>query len=269
MFWEEQTVNSFYNSLEQTKGVCLFPIGCIEKHGNHLPLGTDVYTSREIAARAAKIEEAMIFPSWPLGIVAEVKHKAGTVAVSSQLQFAVYEAIFEEISRNGYKKIVFCSGHGGNTNFLNYFTQACLEKKRDYVVYNAACLRLTPEQQRWLENKYGTIPPGGHADYNETASIMAICPELVKMEQMKVEESRGTGRAAWYEAHGVSTGINWYAEHPYHFAGDPTGASAEYGEELLNFQAQNLAAVIRYIKNDDMIPDLFREFYSAQETPGI
>ncbi len=269
MYWEEQTVNSFYNSLEKTGGVCLFPIGCIEKHGNHLPLGTDVYTSREIAFRATRIEEAMIFPSWPLGIVAEVKHKAGTVAVSSQLQIAVYEALFEEISRNGYKKIVFCSGHGGNTNFLNYFTQMCLEKKRDYVVYNAACLRITPQQHAYLEQKYGEIPPGGHADYNETASIMAIRPDLVKMEQMKVEESMGTGRAAWYESHGVSTGINWYAEHPYHFAGDPTGASAEYGEDLLNFQAQNLAEVIKYIKNDKMIPYLFEEFYSQHKDPQI
>lgn len=74
MFWEEQTVNSFCRSLEKTKGVCIFPIGCIEKHGNHLPLGTDVYTAREIAARAAKIEEVMIFPSWPLGMVSEVRH---------------------------------------------------------------------------------------------------------------------------------------------------------------------------------------------------
>ncbi len=72
VFWEEQAVNDFYQSLEKTGGVCLFPIGCIEKHGNHLPLGTDVYTSREICARATKQEEAMIFPSWPLGIVAEV-----------------------------------------------------------------------------------------------------------------------------------------------------------------------------------------------------
>lgn len=269
MFWEEMNVNGFYESLEKTKGVCVFPIGCIEKHGNHLPLGTDVYCSREIAARAAKLEEVMIFPSWPLGIVSEVKHKAGTIAVSSQLQFAVLEAIFEEISRNGYKKIVFCSGHGGNTNFLNYFTQACLEKKRDYVVYNASCLRITPQQRTELESRFGPIPHGGHADYNETSSIMAIRPDLTHMELMDPEQSKGLGRSAWYESHGVSTGINWYAEHPEHFAGDPTGASAEYGEALLNCQAQNLAEVLHKIKSDDLIPDLFAEFYAQHETPGI
>lgn len=269
MFWEEQNVNDFYHSLEKTKGVCVFPIGCIEKHGNHLPLGTDVYTSREIAARASRLEEIMIFPSWPLGIVAEVKHKAGTIAVSSQLQFALLEEIFAEISRNGYKKIVFCSGHGGNTNFLNYFTQACLEKPRDYVVYNVACLRITPEQHADLSSRFGEIPPGGHADYNETASVMAIRPDLVQMELMDPQQSYGLGRSAWYESHGVSTGINWYAEHPEHFAGNPTGATAEYGEALLNYQAQNLAEVLRKIKNDDLIPNLFDEFYSKMHNPEI
>ena len=269
MFWEEQTVNSFYHSLEITKGVCVFPIGCMEKHGNHLPLGTDVFTSREIAARAAKLEEVMVFPSWPLGMVSEVRHKAGTVAVSGQLQLQVMQAMFAEISRSGYKKIVLCSGHGGNNDFLNFLTQTCLEQKLDYVLYYPQCLRLKPEQHSYLESKYGEIPPGGHADYNETSSIMAIRPDLVHMELMNPEESRGTGKVGWYYDHGVNTSINWYATHPWHFAGDPTGASAEYGEELLNFQAQNLAEILHRIKNDDLIPEMFQEFYQQQQNPGI
>ena len=74
MFWEELNVNDFAASVEKCGGVCIFSIGCLEKHGNHLPLGTDIYTSREIAARAAQQEEVMLFPSYPLGFVTEVKH---------------------------------------------------------------------------------------------------------------------------------------------------------------------------------------------------
>ena len=269
MFWEEQNVDSFVDSLEKTKGVCVFPIGCIEKHGNHLPLGTDVYTSREIAARAAKREEVMIFPSWPLGMVSEVRHKAGTIAVSGQLQLQVMQEIFSEMSRSGYKKIILCSGHGGNNDFLNFLTQTCLEKELDYVLYYPNCLRLTSQQHQYLEEKYGQIPPGGHADYNETSSIMAIRPDLVRMDQMNPEESVGTGKVNWYYDHRVNTSINWYATHPWHFAGDSTGASAEYGEELLNFQAENLAEIIRHIKNDNTIPELFHEFYSKTKFPEI
>lgn len=173
------------------------------------------------------------------------------------------------MSRSGYKKIILCSGHGGNNDFLNFLIQTCLEKNLDYVLYYPKCLSLTDEQYHWLQDKYGEIPPGGHADYNETSSIMAIRPDLVCMDQMRPEESRGTGKVDWYYNHNVNTGINWYATHPWHFAGDPTGASAEYGEDLLNFQAQNLAEIVKYIKNDDLIPEQFAEFYSQTDHPAI
>lgn len=89
------------------------------------------------------------------------------------------------------------------------------------------------------------------------------------MEQMNPEESKGTGKVNWYFDHGVNTSINWYATHPWHFAGDPTGASAEYGDALLDMQAQNLAEIIRHIKNDDLIPEMFHEFYTQSENPQI
>ena len=99
MFWEELNVNDFAASIDVTKGVCVFPIGCLEKHGNHLPLGTDIYIARDIAARAAKLEEMMIFPSYPLGVVAEVKHKAVTIGIGHILGGNVH--FFEiQVSQN-------------------------------------------------------------------------------------------------------------------------------------------------------------------------
>ena len=248
MFWEELNVNGFVDAVQKTKGVCIFPIGCLEKHGNHLPLGTDIYIARDIAARAAKLEEVMIFPSYPLGIVAEVKHKAGTIAISSQLQFQVLEAIFDEISRNGFTKIIIANGHGGNINFLSYFAQAMLEKKKDYTVYVYDAWYLLPEQEKIMLEKYGPIPEGGHADHTETSQIMAIHPELVHMELVNPDESRSLGRADWYWQHGVYTGINWYASYPHQFAGDPTAASAELGEDVLTFNAKNMAVIVKNIK---------------------
>lgn len=218
MFWEELNVNGFVEAVEKSCGVCVFPIGCLEKHGNHLPLGTDIYVAREVAARAAQLEDFMIFPSYPLGIVAEVKHKAGTIAISSQLQFQVLEAVFDEIARNGFKKILIANGH---------------------------------------------------ADHTETSQIMAIRPDLVHMDLVKKEESQSMGRANWYWQHGVFTGINWYASYPHQFAGDPTASTAEYGEEMLIYNAQNLAAVVKKLKEDNTLPDLFAEFYSFHDAPQL
>lgn len=269
MFWEMLNVDDFAASLEKTKGVCLFPLGCLEKHGNHLPLGTDVYTAREISARAAAIEEAMIFPYYPLGIVAEVRPKAGTVAVSSQLQFQMLEAIFGEISRNGYKKIILCNGHGGSSTFLQYLARATLETKRDYTlyVYDTFCLR--SEQHEAIAKKYGPPIPGGHADIDETSQMLAAYPELVHMDLIRAEQGASWGRSDWYRERGVFTGINWYANYPYQLAGDPTDASAERGEDLLNFCARNLAEIIRKLKEDDTLADLFAEYYEKCEHPSV
>lgn len=267
MFWEELRVGQFRESIDKTGGVCLFPLGCLEKHGGHLPLGTDIYIAREIAARAAALEEMMIFPSYPLGIVAEVRHKLGTVAVPSALQFQVLEAILDEIARNGYKKIILGNGHGGNSNFLNYFAQAMLEKRKDYTVYVYELWRYTQEQEAELTAKYGPIPPGGHADLIESSDMLAIRPDCVDMSLADREESQPLLRGAWTEEHGVFTGINWYAAYPEQAAGDPTGSSAGFGEDMLNFNAQNLAEAVRAIKADKTLPRLFEEFYKKSAAP--
>lgn len=267
MFWEELRVGQFRESFEKTGGVCLVPLGCLEKHGGHLPLGTDIYIAREIAARAAALEEMMVFPFYPLGIVAEVRHKLGTVAVPSTLQFQVLEAMLDEIARNGYKKIILGNGHGGNSNFLSYFAQAMLERKKDYTVYVYELWRYTQEQEAALAAKYGPIPPGGHADLIESSNMLAIRPDCVDMSLADREQSQPLDRGAWAESQGVFTGINWYAAFPEQTAGDPTGASAAFGEDMLSFNAQNLAEAVRAIKEDELLPGLFAEFYRKAEAP--
>ncbi|MDE5547967.1 MAG: creatininase family protein, partial [Clostridia bacterium] len=85
MLWENLTVDEFAAAEKETKGVVLVPIGCLEKHGNHMPLGTDILIAREISIKSAEREPAMVFPYLPFGIVAEVKHKLGTISLTSNL----------------------------------------------------------------------------------------------------------------------------------------------------------------------------------------
>ena len=78
MKWEDLTVKGFKESLKVTKGVALIPIGCLEKHGYHIPLGTDMTIARVIAEQATKLEEALVVPIAPYGIISEAQHKLGT-----------------------------------------------------------------------------------------------------------------------------------------------------------------------------------------------
>jgi len=63
MLWENLREEEFDNAIKESKGLCILPVGCLEKHGQHLPVGTDVIHITEIAKRAAEIETAMVFPT--------------------------------------------------------------------------------------------------------------------------------------------------------------------------------------------------------------
>lgn len=268
MNWENLTAGEFRDSIGKTGGVCLVPIGCMEKHGSHLPLGTDIAIAREIARRAAAIEEFMIFPYYPFGFVNEVKHKAGTVALRTALQFEILEQTCEEIARNGYRKIVFGSGHGGNTHGLRAFAQSLLERRRDYLVYVRELWWLTPEQKNAITSKHGVPPENVHGDRVETACWMALAPECVHMERFTPGEGKRLDRLRPIESHGVYTVMNWYGDYPNQIAGDPAGATAGFGNDVMDLQAENLVAAIREIKRDGTAARLLAEFYDATGHPG-
>ena len=67
---------------------------------------------------------------------------------------------------------------------------------------------------------------------------------------------------------GVYTGIWWYADHPTHYRGDGTPATAEKGETVLAARAKALAQAIRLIKQDQETLRLQNEFYESSKNHG-
>ena len=183
--WEELTSSDFEIAVKQSEGVCIIPMGVIEKHGQHLPLGTDVFTSRESALRAAQKEYAIVYPFYFAGQIFEAMHQPGTIAYSPDMLYNLLDETCREISRNGIKKIILVNGHGGNTYFLQYFCQTQLAKERDYSLY-----LFTPavdaETQKVISSMRKS-KTGGHADEGESSTMLAIRPDLVKMERATAE----------------------------------------------------------------------------------
>src|ERR1700731_2146582 len=133
--WEEQTAADFVKAIQQSQGTCILPIGIIEKHGPHLPLGTDLLNVRYISVTAAQQEFAVVFPEYYFGQIFEARHEPGTVAYSAKIQLELLQETTDEMARNGCKKILIVNGHGGNDSLLPYFAQTQLDKPHDYVVY--------------------------------------------------------------------------------------------------------------------------------------
>jgi creatinine amidohydrolase len=133
--WEELTAADFRQGIQQSKGTCLLPFGILEKHGAHLPLGTDLLNVRYASLHAVEQEYAVVFPEYYFGQIFEAKHEPGTVAYSMELQLKLLQETTDEMARNGCKKIIIVNGHGGNVHLLPYFAQAQMDKPHDYVVY--------------------------------------------------------------------------------------------------------------------------------------
>src|SRR5213594_2829107 len=225
--WEELTAADFRDAIQQSRCTCVLPFKILEKHGPHLPLGTDLLNVRHASLQAAQQEFAVVFPQYYFGQIFEAKHEPGTVAYSMELQLKLLQETTDEMARNGCKKIVIVNGHGGNEHLLPFFAQAQLDRPHDYVVYV-----LDGERSR----------PGGppkkstgidyHAGENETSNTMVSRPDLVHIERAATES--GIDQKRLHLPEDVYTGIWWYARFPNHYSGDGSVATRELGEWNMN-----------------------------------
>jgi creatinine amidohydrolase len=259
---EELTSPKFVKAVELSGGVVVIPLGVIEKHGPHLPIGTDVYESREIAFTATQKEYAVVFPTYFAGQINEAKHQPGTIAYSSELLWKMLEETCGELSRNGLKKIILMNGHGGNSSFLQYFCQSQLAKQQDYIV---VMFRPGNDPVNGAEIKsLKKAKLDGHAGEEETSMMSVIAPSLVDQDAIKNES--GLDQNKLNIPFGYA-GIWWYAKYPNHFASDITTPDKRLGELLITSEAGQLAELIKFLKKDVSIKQLQDEFFKRADNP--
>jgi len=261
---EELSAPEFVNAVDKSSKTVILPIGVFEKHGPHMPLGTDLYTAREIALRAAEKEYTVVFPWYYFSQINEARHQPGTIAYSPEIIWKVLQETLDELNRNGFDKIIIINGHGGNSAFLNYFGMAQLSEKRDYALY-----WYQPSYDREVINKAVAMtqhdPYDQHAGNRETSMVKAIVPDLVHPEKAGLQSGVDLDRLNNLQH--VYTGIWWYASYPNHYSGDGSKANAEAGELILNSVVGQFVETIRVIKADKNVPDLQEQFFKESENP--
>jgi creatinine amidohydrolase len=262
MRWEELTSADFVKAVKEVKGVCLLAVGCLEKHADHLPLGTDFLNGFKLCDMAAEKEPAIVFPYYYFGQIHEARPFAGTVAIDPYLTLQILENVCDEISRNGCHKIILRNSHGGNKFMLGYFAQMMLAKRRDYSIYIPP--RITPDRQKQWDAALET-PVHGHACECETSWTLANYEHLVKMDRIK-GKADPLGRQSHIPPGLVSN--EWYTDFPEHYAGDARAASKAKGLKLQKLLVDSLAEYIKAVKEDTAVATLTKEFYDRVDRVG-
>ncbi len=257
--WEELTSADFRDAIAQAQGTCLLPFGILEKHGPHLPLGTDLLDVRYAALHAAEQSYAVVFPEYYFGQIFEAKHEPGTIAYSAELQMKLLQETTDEMARNGCKKIIIVNGHGGNENLLPYFAQSQLDRVHDYVVY----VQWGREEPKGGPEKKDHVDM--HAGETETSTMMIARPDLVHQERAASESGADQKRVNLPDD--VYTGIWWYARFPNHYSGEGALATKELGTFEMNAWIAAIDEAIRAVKADDESLKLQNEFYEKSRHP--
>jgi len=257
--WEELTASDFRDGIHRSQGTCLLPFGILEKHGPHLPLGTDLLDVRYASLHAAEQEYAVVFPEYYFGQIAEAKHEPGTMAYSRSLQMALLQETTDEMARNGCKKILIVNGHGGNDSLLPYFCQTQLDKPHDYVVY------FFDERTPQHGGPERTDKLDMHAGQSETSKMMIARPDLVHQDRASNESGADQKRSKLPED--VYTGIWWYTRFPNHYSGDGSIANKELGKYQMDWWIASVVKAIKAVKGDDVSLKMQNEFYEKSTHP--
>ena len=262
--WEELTSADFVQAIQRSQSTCLLPVGILEKHGLHLPLGNDLLNVRYVALHAAQQEFAVVFPEYFAAQIFEARHQPGTIAYSLHLQLDLLQETTDEMGRNGCKKIVIVNGHGGNVSLLPLFAQAQLASPRDYIVY--VFERPGPDNAPGRPALKSSLPSiDFHAGEEETSRSMVARPDLVHLDRAQKESGADQARQKLPES--LYTGIWWYARFPNHYAGDGSVASKELGEFDTKLLIGDLVTAIRAVKADNEGLKLQKQFFEEATHP--
>jgi len=211
-----------YRSFERrlaSNPLVIVPVGALEAHGPHLPLGSDQIQPEATALSLAERVDALVAPTIPYGSAPGARRFPGTVSLSiAQLEDYV-EGVLSELARSGVRRILVLSGHGERGHM------AALREAADHAVQAHPGTRIVVlcDYDFVYELRGKESPPNdGHAGLLETSRMMALAPETIGPARPVVEYRHSPF------VPGSPTEEDW----PDSVIGDTRNASAEIGARV-------------------------------------
>ncbi|MRN56997.1 creatininase family protein [Paenibacillus monticola] len=169
---------------ESNIDTAVISVGATEQFGPYLPMHIDSLIAERYANEYGKAINAYVLPVLPFNTSEEHAGFKGTVTVSPNILTAFLEDIIENLRRQGFKKFLLCSGHGG-AYWFNAFIKHMNYKYPDIIVIFPGYQR---EAWELAVNAAGLNGRNDmHGGLTGVCTAMWLCPELVKLETMGSE----------------------------------------------------------------------------------
>jgi creatinine amidohydrolase len=232
MYIINYTSDDFKSNLSKSE-VVIIPVGMVEAHGHHMPLGTDIFSPRLFCQMLEERigDKIWIAPEIPYGQSFDLSFYSGTFSVPSEVMADYVYHIGKSMYENGLKKLIFINGHGGNATALGLASQKLVELGMDVMISNW-----------WVDysKEILTICEGqGHAGEDETSAVLYYDEKFVQMDKaMKNNKKpvlrinfRDRGRILYENA----------------LSGDATLATREKGEKIFKLLTDKLVETIEAV----------------------
>lgn len=245
LLWE-MSAFEIAKSLEEGIERVIVPCGSFEQHGFHLPVSTDTLCALEIAKKVASLTNSLVAPPLFWGLSYPHLGFKGVIDLSLETYLGLVRDLAINLSRNGFKKIVFLNGHYDNIYALLYaLREAHVSLSPKTIAYAVSYWEgLSPEDSKTF-NEEGR---GLHAGAGETSLLLAIAPHLVNLELAEQEYFNFPPITTNYQA----VHLAYFLTHPGSLFkatksgvwGDPHQASREKGEKLIQKLAESCTRLI-------------------------
>lgn len=250
---------------EPGQDVVLVPLGSTEKHGAHIPLGTDSYITMTAVVMAAEFADCLYAPLVPFGYsphhVGRPNEGAGTITLQAETYRRIMHDIALSLIFHGFNRVIFVSHHGSNTKpidevlrYLRYRTAGV------FAFYKTPTEREVNVLRGVLENPPEETP-GWHSSELETSCIMAVHPGLVDMHRAVSDRAHaprwmgpafskidGTGTVNFQGSENIWVPMEHHEYSDTAVIGNPFRATAEKGEEIFRRMAQHLADFVQEVR---------------------
>jgi creatinine amidohydrolase len=230
--------------------LALLPLGSLEFHGPHNPLGSDSIIVSGIAEQVAARTGALLFPTVNFTqCPAHTAHFRGTISVRPEVMTMYFEDILRGIVNLGFRKIFILNGHDGNIGPARGAVVQIADEIHDAALLFASWWEFVSGDRMKAMGLFHQ-PNGGHGHGGplETSAVAAFRRDLVRLDQARdLPEPPDLSRGAPYFLQ-KSAASGWPG-----YSGRVSEASAEKGRKLVSVSEDGIVKLIEnWLKNSEV-----------------